>query len=551
MRPQLGQSVVWPAVLMLCALATQSFTSTVPVDPNYETDASGTITVLLLSSQFYGMDGTIMKALQDQWGASNNIQITRRIFDPDQNYTDYVNQIMSACSFAESSFFDVVYVDVSYIGLLQNCLLNMTAWNSSLGQGHHPVAFGNNVNNNSLYALPAEMDMGLLYWNEDILYRHSMKGPPIDLNDMENMAGYALKNERALENYVLTGLVGQFGISDSAFCNFLEWIWIAGVDTLMDSYGNFSIATSHIAAVVSQVASWTDSFIIDPTNTDGMDEGAAFDSWIRGNSIFMRNWASYLLAAADQAPFQWGAGPMVNSNVSDGGSGTLGGWAVGVYRYSTNPGAALKFAEFVSSQDYQRKLSINLGRHPIPTYPNLYNDSDVCKNYPNNACETFASINLIRRPSIETGVNYTNVSTVISTAVSNILHGAYVTQTLLDLDAEVLRILGKPPRNATLTVDPNTARPGKRVPSDIVVQTSGLFCVIFVVMTAAGIYKYNANKKAQEIKKAEEDKFKELEEDHPDGPEVEQRGPHDHESDFDDGDDYHKYEDVTDKTRLV
>jgi multiple sugar transport system substrate-binding protein len=59
---------------------------------------------------------------------------------------------------------------------------------------------------------------------------------------------------------------------------------------------------------------------------------------------------------------------------------TLGGWQIGINRYSKNREAAKRFVRFLTAHDAQKNLALTVGF--LPARKSLYQDNDLIKNQP-------------------------------------------------------------------------------------------------------------------------------------------------------------------------
>ena len=117
----------------------------------------------------------------------------------------------------------------------------------------------------------------------------------------------------------------------------------------------------------------------------------------------------------------------------------MGGWTLGVNRYSDNVDAAVAFAKHFASYEEQKRRAVENAINP--TIAALYEDADVIAAVP-----AFAGLNEVfmgatPRPSTATGAQYDQVSSLYSTAVHAVLTGeldADTALTLLELDLEAL-----------------------------------------------------------------------------------------------------------------
>jgi multiple sugar transport system substrate-binding protein len=71
------------------------------------------------------------------------------------------------------------------------------------------------------------------------------------------------------------------------------------------------------------------------------------------------------------------------------GAATLGGWQLGISRFSTKPDLAWRFVEFMTSKEIQKRIALATGRAPTRTA--LYDDPELLDKVPQlkSLLETF------------------------------------------------------------------------------------------------------------------------------------------------------------------
>jgi trehalose/maltose transport system substrate-binding protein len=106
---------------------------------------------------------------------------------------------------------------------------------------------------------------------------------------------------------------------------------------------------------------------------------------------------------------------------ADGKStGTLGGWQLGVPKYSKHPALAADLVKYLTSAEEQKRRAV-VGAFN-PTIESLYKDPELLKANPffGSLYDTF--INAVPRPTIS-GAKYNQVSTEFRNAVYSTLSG--------------------------------------------------------------------------------------------------------------------------------
>ena len=98
-----------------------------------------------------------------------------------------------------------------------------------------------------------------------------------------------------------------------------------------------------------------------------------------GNALFERNWPyawSLHQSPASKVKNKIGMAPLPAPPDGERVS-TLGGWHIGLSRFSDRKHQAMKFIRFITSYDTQKKIMSRMGWNP--GREDLYDDPDVLK----------------------------------------------------------------------------------------------------------------------------------------------------------------------------
>ncbi len=257
---------------------------------------------------------------------------------------------------AGSSDYDVLSMDVVWAGefaaagyiipidqVMQTDGLKVSQFNAgSMTAGNY---------NAKQYTLPFFPDLGLLYFRKDI----------VSTDDAAKLVSgkYTYADLQAMaEKYMgqggtTDGIVFQGKLYEGLVCNLTEYT--AG---WTDVEGGLVA----LKAMVDSKAS--------PADILNYSEGETHNSFIKGASVFARNW-----------PYQWGmiaSDGTIKQDVVDvaplpGGS-TVGGWLLGINKNSVHQEGAWDFMKFVAT-DGQKIMSVQGGY--LPGYNQMLTDKDV------------------------------------------------------------------------------------------------------------------------------------------------------------------------------
>jgi multiple sugar transport system substrate-binding protein len=225
-----------------------------------------------------------------------------------------------------------------------------------------------------LYAVPWYIDAGLLYYRQDLLKKYG-RPVPKTWPELVKTAQDITAREKALYGFIWQGK--QY---EGLVCNVLEFLWGNGGGILENARPVID-SPQNIEAL---------GFMRDLIARDGVSPplvATAMEETTRnlfgsGRALFMRNW-----------PYAWNIfnrkGSLVRGKVGVSALpsfpghrsvSTLGGWQLGVNRYSKNPEAAYKLLRFLTSRETQKTLALTIGYKP--TRKALYEDRDLLREQP-------------------------------------------------------------------------------------------------------------------------------------------------------------------------
>lgn len=275
-------------------------------------------------------------------------------------------------------------------------------------------------------ALPVYNDCGLLYYRKDLLQKYNLD-PPVTWAELINSAKLIQKAERR-ENPQFYGFVWQGAQYEGLICTYLEFVTSHG-GTLVDTQGNFRLISGENIAAVKLMKAMIHEHEISPPNTyTEMKEEEVRLFFENGYALYERNW-----------PYAWGLHTRDESPIKDevavtvlpkavGGvhAAALGGWHVGISKFSDKKEEALTLLKFVLSYDIQKRLALKLGWNPGRR--DIYEDSDVNKIMPHMHVLKRAFENSASRPSLP---YYTQVSTIMQKHINAIMAGKARTENSL------------------------------------------------------------------------------------------------------------------------
>ncbi|KAI8920752.1 hypothetical protein DFJ77DRAFT_506388 [Powellomyces hirtus] len=276
-----------------------------------------------------------------------------------------------------------------------------------------------------LVALPYWTDYGLLYYRQDLLTKYGYAGPPKTWDELEEMALKIVPAEKAI-NKGFTGYVGQYNSYEGLTCNIVEWLNSVGGGNVVDAEKQVNVDNPEARAMLQRVHDWVHKKGI--TLFDGLfyQEDHAQKKWMDRETLFMRNWPHVGVAAKKVPDFPPFGMTRLPGRTADMSGGALGGWHIGLSKYSTNLTAGALALNFLSGAVVQKQRAMNYSL--VPTIPALYNDPAICQAID---CPLMASIIPVARPTAASSPNYLAVSRALYTNMNNYLANTIDLETAL------------------------------------------------------------------------------------------------------------------------
>ena len=286
-----------------------------------------------------------------------------------------------------------------------------------------------------LYAVPWASDGGLLYYRTDLLTAAGIRTPPTTYAELKRQCDtvLALPDAKGVACYA-----GQFDEYEGLTVNATEFINAAG-GRVIDRSGVPTTDTPEARTGLNLLVDWYADGTI-PRNAITFKEEQGRQAFVAGKLLFHRNWA-YLYNTASTpsrtnvvigkfavAPLPGFAGP---------GTSTLGGHDLGISTFGKNKGTALRFIQWFTSEDIQRRNLADAAE--APTYAALYGEPELVHKYPYLPALEQSVQQAIPRPST---VRYPDVTAAIQSRVYAAMTGATTAEdALAGLQKDLTHIL--------------------------------------------------------------------------------------------------------------
>lgn len=305
---------------------------------------------------------------------------------------------------AKSSDIDVVQIDTVWPGLLKDHLADLKPYSQGVEAQHFPAIIANNSVNGKLLGMPWYTDAGLLYYRTDLLKKYGLRVP----QTWEELTQTALKvqtGERAKGDTDFHGFVFQAKAYEGLTCNAIEWVGGQGGGTVVNADGEITIRNAQAAKALNLAATWIGS--ISPAGVLNYEEEEARGVFQNANALFMRNWPyAWALMQKNDSLVKGKVG--VAKLPGNPSAAALGGWQLGVSKYSKHPAIAADLVMYMTSAAVQKTRAIHGSYNP--TLPALYKDKEVLEanEFMGALADVFA--NSVARPTTATGLKYPQVS---------------------------------------------------------------------------------------------------------------------------------------------
>lgn len=270
--------------------------------------------------------------------------------------------------------------------------------------------------NGKLIALPVYIDGGMLYYRKDLLQKYGYDVP----KTWSELVNYSLEIQKEIRktNPNFYSFVWQGAQYEGLICNFLEY---AGSNNggIIFKDGKILINTKENIEAVKFMHNLINKYKISPPNTfTEMKEEEVRIFFQDGNALFERNWPyAYALHQSRDSKIKdkIGISPLPYFEGGESAS-TLGGWHIGISKFSDVKDKSFEFVKFITSYETQKKFALELAWNP--GRKDLYNDKDILDKLPHFSELKDVFENALPRPNLP---YYTQISEVLQKYINSAL----------------------------------------------------------------------------------------------------------------------------------
>jgi trehalose/maltose transport system substrate-binding protein len=303
---------------------------------------------------------------------------------------------------------DVYVIDIVWAGELRNHLLDLRPYLTAGLSEELPALRRDVASDDRISTLPLHLNVGMLYYRSDLLAKYGYARPPDTWDELENMARVIQKGERAAGKSHFWGYVWQGSEYEGLTCDSLEWQASFGGGHIIEPDGTISVNNARLYAALRKVSNWIG--FISPASVLSYRESDSLNVFRSGNAAFLRYWSSGFdaVTAGDSGRIARFGVALLPAGPS-GRAQTMGGFSLGVSRYSAHALEAVQLVRYLCSRHVQERR-VFYG-HYLPTLSPLYEQKELVAVLPQMALlkrAEFAS--WVMRPSTITGDKYPDVS---------------------------------------------------------------------------------------------------------------------------------------------
>lgn len=337
---------------------------------------------------------------------------------------------------SKSSAFDVMMMDVVWPGAFAPYLVNLKPKLGKASKAHVKGIIQNDTVDGKLIAMPWFGDYGILYYRSDLLSKYGYSAPPKTWAQLFQMAA-KIQNGEKKSNDSFSGFVFQGNAYEGLTCDALEWIASAGGGHMIDN-GKVTIDNKNARTILD--AFRTNLSKISPKDVTSYQEDQTANAFVSGNAAFARNWPyMYSIAAAADSKVKGKFNVTVLPHGAAGPSvGTVGGWQLGVSKFSKHKDAAIEFVRYATSAGVEKYNAIAYSL--VPTRTAVARDKAVVRANP-YLKPNIANVPRVTRPAKYLGAKYNAGSKVIYQGINEILRGTPASKVLPGISSKLQRYL--------------------------------------------------------------------------------------------------------------
>jgi len=346
----------------------------------------------------------------------------------------------------DTSGIDLLGIDLIWSATLESDLADLAPYSAAEISSVEPQLLPDYTVNEKLVAIPDQVNVGALEYRSDLLRKYGYDHPPRTWDELERMAKRIQEGERAKGKKDFWGYVWQGVAAEALTCNALEWQVAEGGGRIIESDRTISVNNPAVIHAWQRAKDWIGS--ISPPGVFAYRELDSLNVFSSGGAAFDRVWLGTTITRSGQSrQVYWrNLNPIVETGFTSmpagprGSAGTLGGSGLAVSQHSDHRKEAIEFVRFL----VRAQIQSNENRKTAPPgRSEIYNLPLVLDVRGDSQKPTQHRIDFVRRPSIEAGVRYEQVSAAYAAAVHSVLIGQKsAPEAAAELEKQLVQITG-------------------------------------------------------------------------------------------------------------
>jgi trehalose/maltose transport system substrate-binding protein len=340
---------------------------------------------------------------------------------------------------------DVYGVDTIWTGTMGEYLIDLQPYFASEISAEDPAIIDIYRIQGKVVAMPNQpLGVQVLVYRTDLLAKYGYKTPPRTWDELEKMAARIQAGERAngkkdFWGYVFAGAIATD--SEQLTMEGLEWQAAEGGGHIIEPDGKISVNNPNVIRAWERAAHWV-GWISPPSVVSYTATDAENKFWVSGDAAFLLSHAIVYEIFAEDKPFRDEAGVTSVPAGKSARVGTLGGYALGISRFSAHQAESVKFIQFLLRKQaefratYTEKRDRKVEYFQVPTimkeiYPWWYKPGES------------GGSAIVSRPSAVAGSHYEAVSKAYTRALHSVLtRESTAPAAAAALENELARIMG-------------------------------------------------------------------------------------------------------------
>src|SRR5271163_140212 len=318
---------------------------------------------------------------------------------------------------------DLYGVDTIWTGTMGDYLIDLQPYFTSEISSEDRDIIESYMVHGKVVGMPNQpLGVQVLVYRTDLLAKYGYKTPPRTWDELEKMAARIQAGERAkgkkdFWGFVFAGAIATDG--EQLTMEGLEWQAAEGGGHIIEPDGKISVNNANVIRSWERAANWVGTIsppsVVSYTATDAENK-----FWVSGEAAFLLSHAIVYEIFAEDKPFRDLAGVTSVPAGKSARVATVGGYALGISRFSAHRAEAVKFIQFLLRKQAEFRATYPQNRERKVEYFEVPPLIKVIYPWWCKPGESGGSA-VISRPSAVAGSNYEAVSKAYTRALHSVL----------------------------------------------------------------------------------------------------------------------------------